>query len=738
MWLTGRVAAVFSLAALAPGESQKRRKPLFESDDHYVMLNDDWRNSFYRRALARALPECGKDCFVLDVGAGSGLLSMIAASLGAPQVLAIEANKDLAALAIDTVAQNRPLNFPTSNVTIVAELSSKVHPDVLPGGRKADLLVTETFGTMLMGEGANNFVPDARDRLLKEGGKIVPSGGCQMATLVESHELASVTSATNWGGFDLSRLNILRDTVYWKMTMGHTKVQFTALSERVCVLGFNIYKDYRSTVPDNQTFRIQATRPGTVHAILFDWDVWADDTKADNMSTAPGTREFAGDVAWGYLLQLQEAQNEDWSYEPFPRFLEVKKGDELDLGVEYIAAGISMHAKIRPAPAAGSTHAAAPPTSVGTPKRLLGKKRSDIVESNEYHLPLAGDGERNAFYEGALSFALAQNRTKNANPTVLDCTGGAGIAALLAAKKHGLESMLLSPNQEYVRAFKEVIEANKLEDKVQAYAAPPSLFMESLLPQGERMDVVVLDIPGTPLHGNSPFSVLADVRKQILKPNGAVVPSGACFEVGLVESLELAQMFSVPSGTRWSPSSSGKWTDIELEIWNTEARKRSVFNQLVPYTKWFGAGSNMTWRWLTPPLCAFEVDFQTYGFKDAPPEEVKESVLALNPAKFAGRGHAVVAQWVVWASPDTRRATLSPDSESGYFGRGLTWPHYAQALAVPTPNNEGPLEAPRLEAGEVKHLKVVVRQGKGKQMYHPGPEFELTLLPPEWEKSTEL
>ncbi|CAK0862813.1 unnamed protein product, partial [Prorocentrum cordatum] len=72
------------------GAYGSKKKPLFEYDDHYVMLNDHLRNDFYKRALERVVPPCGADCVVLDVGAGSGLLSMMAARLGAPEVLAIE------------------------------------------------------------------------------------------------------------------------------------------------------------------------------------------------------------------------------------------------------------------------------------------------------------------------------------------------------------------------------------------------------------------------------------------------------------------------------------------------------------------------------------------------------------------------------------------------------------------------------------------------------------------------
>merc|ERR1719460_3489603 len=130
---------------------------------------------------------------------------MMAAHLGAEQVFAIEANPALATLAERTIARNHDRNFPGSNVTVTANLSSKVDLGLLPLGQPADILVTETFGTMLLGEGAINFVPDARDRLLKPGGIVVPQGGCQYVTLVEVPAISAWASPGMSVGFNLSR-----------------------------------------------------------------------------------------------------------------------------------------------------------------------------------------------------------------------------------------------------------------------------------------------------------------------------------------------------------------------------------------------------------------------------------------------------------------------------------------------------------------------------------------------------
>ena len=135
---------------------------------HREMLADAARSRAYRRAIEAAAP-AGKT--VLDVGAGSGLLAMMAARAGAARVYACEANGALAATAGEIVAANSL----AERVRILARHSSTLDAaGDLDGG--VDLVVSELFSHELIGEGALSALSHAMTALVKPGARIVPAG----------------------------------------------------------------------------------------------------------------------------------------------------------------------------------------------------------------------------------------------------------------------------------------------------------------------------------------------------------------------------------------------------------------------------------------------------------------------------------------------------------------------------------------------------------------------------------
>ena len=173
------------------------------NDWHYAMMNDHPRNVFYRDALKQVITP---ESVVLEIGAGSGLLSIIAASLGAKCVVAIEANRHLAAVAREIVRRNGH----EGRVHIIQAMSTDISAEMLAPYGTPTILLSEILGTLLLGESALHYVKDARERLVAPKSVVVPRRGSQFATLIESDDVASITSVKSWEGIDLGWFNTLQ------------------------------------------------------------------------------------------------------------------------------------------------------------------------------------------------------------------------------------------------------------------------------------------------------------------------------------------------------------------------------------------------------------------------------------------------------------------------------------------------------------------------------------------------
>jgi hypothetical protein len=141
-----------------------------------LMMSDRKRN----RALARAVEAVVQpDDVVVDVGAGTGFLSILAARAGARRVYAIEGTH-MARVARKLIARNNCSEI----VEVVHGWSNDWQPPEL-----VDIVLTETLGYAALDEGFRRTVADARDRFLRPSGRLVPESVDILVAPIEPTDL---------------------------------------------------------------------------------------------------------------------------------------------------------------------------------------------------------------------------------------------------------------------------------------------------------------------------------------------------------------------------------------------------------------------------------------------------------------------------------------------------------------------------------------------------------------------
>eukprot|EP01062_Namystynia_karyoxenos_P069376 TRINITY_DN64889_c0_g1_i1.p1 TRINITY_DN64889_c0_g1~~TRINITY_DN64889_c0_g1_i1.p1 ORF type:complete len:793 (+),score=253.16 TRINITY_DN64889_c0_g1_i1:75-2381(+) len=314
---------------------------------HYAMMNDAQRSAFYLKGLREACSDGAPQ--VIDVGAGAGLLSLLAVRAGAGNVVAVEARAELAGIAQENAARNGMAD----KVRVLPRVSTALQPVDLAPAPHAEVVVHELFGVLLLGERSLRFVADVRQRLGAPECAVVPALGVQYATLVSSPALDAVSGidpGSAPAGLDLGHTDAVRDTCLVKATkelgidLSHPAVGLTRLSERVPVAQV----DYRSMssedVPLEREVEVPVLRDGRVSAVMLTWE--AATAAGDRISTEPGEGGPGRSVAWGQGLQFVERGDDPGA--ALPRPLEVTAGSVLRMAVRFSQDLAQMQCEILP------------------------------------------------------------------------------------------------------------------------------------------------------------------------------------------------------------------------------------------------------------------------------------------------------------------------------------------------------------------------------------------------------
>jgi SAM-dependent methyltransferase len=158
---------------------------------HASMVFDEVRNRAYLAAMERVVTP---ESVVLDLGAGLGVLGLLAAKLGARRVYCVEPA---------AVAEQIPMLAKANGVADrVTMLRGRIEDVELP--EQADVLVSVFTGNLLFTENLMPSLYHARDRWLKPGGALIPDRARLLFAAVDAAE----QYASNIGRFRNASMGI--------------------------------------------------------------------------------------------------------------------------------------------------------------------------------------------------------------------------------------------------------------------------------------------------------------------------------------------------------------------------------------------------------------------------------------------------------------------------------------------------------------------------------------------------
>ena len=280
---------------------------------HISMMNDAPRNEAYLKALNLAI---GEDDVVLEIGTGSGLLSMMAADAGAKNVITCEASSTIAKAATRIIEKNGY----SEKITVIDKISTEliVGKD-LP--RQADVVISEVLSAEFVGEGVRSTILDANQRLLSDGGRMVPeSGAIKVALLGSNTEICNKISVNTIEGYDLSNFNSIMSQ---KISL-NLNDRPTLLSNSEDAFNLNLY-DSQPISKSEKVLSLKVTKSGLCLGViqwlrvqLFD-HIEYENTPGDTASHWP-TPVYLFDqpleVTAGQILEVKAVLLEDsiWFY----------------------------------------------------------------------------------------------------------------------------------------------------------------------------------------------------------------------------------------------------------------------------------------------------------------------------------------------------------------------------------------------------------------------------------------
>jgi SAM-dependent methyltransferase len=314
---TGVVDALVAQNLLTPadgGDAALATAAFASPVEHFAMVRDTIRVSAYRRAIFR---HCN-DKTVVEIGCGSGILSIFAAKAGARRVIAIEESR---------IADLAAAMFEANGVADRIELRRANSRDVSLDER-ADVIIHEVLGIDPFAENILPFIEDARERLLAPGGILIPSvlEVCCLGFEIEDrpyldrHRASSVLEELEGlYGIDFSAfrqsVNEAQPDPFPRPLgdLGQTQFAPRILTAETQLYRIDFAAGSSAAVEPRNDLRLRVTHPGTLGGVVIYFRAHLDDDTV--LSTSP----YAPRTSWG------------WNARALSKLVTVEPGQEIPI-----------------------------------------------------------------------------------------------------------------------------------------------------------------------------------------------------------------------------------------------------------------------------------------------------------------------------------------------------------------------------------------------------------------------
>lgn len=198
---------------------------------------------------------------MLDIGCGTGILSIFAARAGAKHVYAVE-NAEIALFAKEIIKQNGLSN----KITV---LKGKMEEINLPV-KKVDIILSEWMGYFLLYESMLDTVLWARDKYLAPGGKILPDKCTMYVAGIEDAQFKEEKRAF-WEDVYGVNMTCLQKVVMFDPIIDTVPADII-MTDSCKILQLDLTTMKPNDVEFSSKYCLNASQNETMHAMLSWWD----------------------------------------------------------------------------------------------------------------------------------------------------------------------------------------------------------------------------------------------------------------------------------------------------------------------------------------------------------------------------------------------------------------------------------------------------------------------------------